>query len=352
MRQIVLSTNGVVLYPPQTFQLQGVGLVQVGLVQFREQFAICSSATSITSCGVALATGKRAYVDFDVPESEDPDGSLRLHRIAGLISAQSTPLISRSGKRIGIVSTHWRNHHRPSDRELRFLDLLARQAADLIEQRQTTAEREQLLAREQAAREEADRANRIKDEFLAVLSHELRSPLNPILGWTRLLQSGKLDAARQQEALATIERNAKLQTQLIEDLLDISCIMRGNLSLTVAPVSYLPLSTPLAGIQVLLVDDEPDTREFQAFLLEQNGARVTAVASGLEALQALEQSIPDVLVSDIGMADMDGYMLLQQIRSRPFEQGGMIPAVALTAYATEIDQRRAIQMGVVPFRKG
>jgi CheY-like chemotaxis protein len=102
---------------------------------------------------------------------------------------------------------------------------------------------------------------------------------------------------------------------------------------------------PLEGIQILLVDDEPDTREFQAFLLEQNGAHVRAVASSLEALQALEQSIPDVLVSDIGMAQMDGYMLLQQIRSRSPNQGGMIPAIALTAYAAEIDRQQALQVG-------
>jgi PAS domain S-box-containing protein len=195
------------------------------------------TAKSYTSCGLVLATGKRAFVDFDVPESEDPDGSLRLHLNTGLISAQSTPLISRSGRQIGMVSTHWRKHHRPTEQELRFLDLLARQAADLIEQRQTEAERQQILEREQAAREEAERANRIKDEFLAVLSHELRSPLNPILGWTRLLQNRKLDEVRRAEALKTIERNAKLQKQLIEDLLDISGIMQGKLSLTAAPVS-------------------------------------------------------------------------------------------------------------------
>jgi CheY-like chemotaxis protein len=100
---------------------------------------------------------------------------------------------------------------------------------------------------------------------------------------------------------------------------------------------------PLEGIQVLLVDDEPDTREFQAFLLEQSGAKVTAVASGLAALQALEQAVPDVLVSDIGMAGMDGYMLLQQIRARSSEQSGMIPALALTAYAAEADQQQALQ---------
>jgi PAS domain S-box-containing protein len=376
---------------------------------------------------------------------------------------------------------------------------------DITDRVQLERDRERVLQQEQAARETAENANRIKDEFLAVLSHELRSPLNPILGWTRLLQNSKLDAARQREALATIERNAKLQTQLIDDLLDISRIMQGKLSLTVTPVNLtfvitaavetvrlaaeakniqillnLPAATPLSGdaarlqqvvwnlltnaikftpsggqvtielrqldhfaqicvtdtgkgidpqflphvfeyfrqadatttrkfgglglglaivrqivemhggtvwaesegenrgaiftvqlplssqapsrdseiscdsftteaslsdLQILLVDDETDTREFQAFLLEQSGARVTAVASGFEALQALEQFIPDVLVSDVGMAEMDGYMLMQQIRSCPPERGGRIPAIALTAYARDFDQQKALQAG-------
>jgi PAS domain S-box-containing protein len=384
-------------------------------------------------------------------------------------------------------------------------------STDIEEFRRAQAEREQLLAREQTAREAAERANRVKDEFLAVLSHELRSPLNPILGWARLLQNGKLDPTRQTEALKTIERNAKLQAQLIEDLLDISRIMQGKLSLTVAPVSLtvvisaaletvrlaasaknitlvldidpksapvsgdatrlqqvmwnlltnavkftpnggqvtlelrqfthlaqirvidtgkginpqflphvfeyfrqedgsttrkfgglglglaivrqivemhsgtvkaesrgenqgatfivqLPLmqqaapplvpeptiapadtTAPLDNIQILLVDNEPDTREFQAFLLEQSGAKVTAVASGLEALQVLDQLIPDVLVSDVGMADMDGYMLIGLLRARPPNQGGAIPALALTAYAAEVDRQRAIEAGFQTF---
>ncbi|MFB2772094.1 ATP-binding protein [Pelatocladus sp. BLCC-F211] len=104
------------------------------------------TASSNTPCGIALATNTRTFVDFDVPNSADPDGSLRMHVEAGYIWAQSTPLISRSGKPIGMFSTHWHNHHRPSDRQLRFLDLLARQAADLIEQRQA-----QEKIREQAA---------------------------------------------------------------------------------------------------------------------------------------------------------------------------------------------------------
>ncbi|MBD1919474.1 MULTISPECIES: PAS domain S-box protein [Cyanophyceae] len=377
---------------------------------------------------------------------------------------------------------------------------------DVTKQKQSELEREQLLKREQAAREEAERANRIKDEFLAVLSHELRSPLNPILGWTQLLQTGRFNQARQAEALATIERNAKLQSQLIEDLLDISRIMQGKLTLNptstsltfvisaaletvrlaaeaknieialdldsqIAPVfgdagrlqqvvwnlltnavkftpkggqvtvelrqvdqlaqirvidsgigidaQFIPYvfeyfrqkdgsttrrfgglglglaivrqivelhggtvaaesggeqqgatfivqlpvlkqSIPvlsestqpqlnsemlLDNVQILLVDDDTDTREFQAFLLKQYGATVTAVASGLEALQALEQLIPDVIVSDVGMPEMDGYSLMQQIRSRPPAQGGMVPAIALTAYAAEIDQKRALKVG-------
>jgi PAS domain S-box-containing protein len=380
-------------------------------------------------------------------------------------------------------------------------------STDIEEFRRAQAEREQLLQQEQIAREAAENANRIKDEFLAVLSHELRSPLNPILGWTQLLQSGKLDAARQINALDTIERNAKLQAQLIEDLLDISRIMQGKLTLTatsvslafviavavdtvklaadakniqitldldpdVAPVSgdaarlqqvvwnlltnaikftdkggqvtiqlkqvtnamaqirvidtgmgispqFLPhvfehfrqedgsttrkfgglglglaivrqivelhggtvkaesrgeqqgatfvvqlpalqpatpilpeqnqlqsaSETRLDKVQVLLVDDDTDTREFQTFLLEQHGATVTAVASGIEALQALEQWLPDVIVSDIGMEEMDGYSLMQQIRSRPPAQGCMVPAIALTAYAAEVDQEKALQAG-------
>ncbi|NJK67251.1 MAG: PAS domain-containing protein [Microcoleus sp. SU_5_3] len=108
---------------------------------------------------------------------------------------------------------------------------------EVTDRKQAEIEREQLLDRERLARAESERANRIKDEFLAVLSHELRSPLNPILGWVKLLQTRKFDQTRTKTALATIERNAQLQAQLIEDLLDISRIMGGKLSLNAAPVS-------------------------------------------------------------------------------------------------------------------
>ncbi|XHX76502.1 MAG: PAS domain-containing protein [Stenomitos frigidus ULC029] len=375
---------------------------------------------------------------------------------------------------------------------------------DVTQRKQADAEREQLLVRAQVAREEAERANRIKDEFLAVLSHELRSPLNPILGWSKLLQQSNLDATRTAKALETIERNAKLQAQLIDDLLDISRILQGKLTLTTLPVSlsfvltaaidtvrlaidakaiqlklavdpavgqvlgdaarlqqvvwnllanaakftpsggqitvsltqeetcaqlqvkdtgkgihpmFLPsvfehfrqedgattrqfgglglglaivrqivemhggsvqaespgeglgatftvklpltktgsnqaqtirLDSPavdLKGLQVLVVDDEADMREIAAFVLEQQGAVVSTAASAQEALTALDRFTPDVLLSDIGMPDMDGYMLIQQVRSRAASDGGQIPAIALTAYAGEVDQQQALAAG-------
>ncbi len=407
--------------------------------------------------------------------------------------------------------------------------------SDITKRKRDEVERINLLERERAARAEAETANRIKDEFLAVLSHELRSPLNPILGWSKLLQSRKFDEATTARALETIERNAKLQIQLIEDLLDVSKILRGKLSLNIGSVDlvstveaaldtvrlaasaksisiktvyepdvgqvlgdsarlqqvvwnllsnavkftpsggqvevkvstikgtgeedkgncletlpaslrlplcasssshspryaqiqvsdtgkginpdflpyvfdyfrqenssttrlfgglglglaivrrlvelhggricaespgegqgatftvWLPLvatqpetnpenqdsdsSLDLSGIGILVVDDEADMRDFLAFVLEDYGANVTVVASAGEALNALPQVQPDVLLSDIGMPEVDGYMLIRQIRAMPLEQGGQIPAIALTAYAGETDQNQALAAG-------
>lgn len=365
------------------------------------------------------------------------------------------------------------------------------------------SERQQLLQREQAARAEAERVNRIKDEFLAILSHELRSPLNPILGWTKLLQSRKFDPAKTSEALATIERNVKLQTQLIDDLLDIAKILRGKLSVKTEPVDlvfvieaaiesvsaaavakeihlcsvlpqigqvsgdaarlqqimwnilsnaikftptkgqveiylsregnqaqitvkdtgkginpdFLPhifesfrqedasttrkygglglglaivrhlveahggticASSPgegqgsifivqfplldaqsdqpssevigkddlaLKGMRILAVDDEPDALALLTALLTQYGAEVLTVASATEVLTHLPSFRPDVLISDIGMPEVDGYALLQKIRALPPTQGGQIPAIAVTAYASEGDYQKAINSG-------
>lgn len=121
---------------------------------------------------------------------------------------------------------------------------------DISERKQIESELAQLLEREQAARAEAEAANRTKDEFLATVSHELRSPLNSILAWTQLLQNRKLDSATTARALETIARNVKLQNQLIEDLMDISRIIRGELRLDVCPIALV--STIEAAINTVL----------------------------------------------------------------------------------------------------
>ncbi|HEY9845033.1 MAG TPA: ATP-binding protein, partial [Candidatus Caenarcaniphilales bacterium] len=112
---------------------------------------------------------------------------------------------------------------------------------DISERKQAEFEREQLLMREQAARLQAEAANRMKDEFLATLSHELRTPLNALLGWSRLLRTRKFDEATTARALETIERNAKSQAQLIEDLLDVSRIIRGKLRLNIQQVELVSI---------------------------------------------------------------------------------------------------------------
>jgi PAS domain S-box-containing protein len=366
--------------------------------------------------------------------------------------------------------------------------------------------------------EELAQANRLKDDFLAIVSHELRTPLNSILGWVQLLRSRKLAEKKTALALETIERNAKLQTQLIEDLLDISRLMRGQIRLNMRPQDLAsvieaavdsvrptaetkaisiesaialdvgvisgdsdrlqqilwnllanalkftpnggrvkvrlrsiisePISRPYAqiqvsdtgkgikpeflpyvfdrfrqgenastrssggmglglaivrqlvelhggsvqadspgegqgatftvqlplmdgqlsvvgaychtrvpnphqtlngstldGLQVLVVDDEADTREVITTVLEEYGAKVTVAASVSEALETLQQLQPDVLVSDIGMPGEDGYTLISKVTKEAQGNGKIIPSVALTAYARESDRQRAIAAG-------
>lgn len=399
-------------------------------------------------------------------------------------------------------------------------DITERKQAEALLQEQNQR-LNQLMASLQQQTEEAQQANRIKDEFLAVLSHELRSPLNPILGWAKLLQTKEFDEPSKQRALETIERNAKLQTQLIDDLLDVSRILRGKLVLNVSPVNLatviesaletvrlaaeakriqiqtymipdsgqirgdlarlqqivwnllsnavkftpdggqievqlekvigngssvisekedslpithfaqitvtdngkgiaaeflpyvfdyfrqedgkttrkfgglglglaivryltelhggtvhaeslgegqgatftvrLPLLNTATGLdeaiatraamvdlsqlQIVVVDDEANMRELMQVMLEQQGAQVVTAASADEVLMLFDRHPPDILISDVGMPDVDGYMLLREIRRRSPEQGGLVPAIALTAYAGEDNQRRALQSG-------
>ncbi len=373
---------------------------------------------------------------------------------------------------------------------------------------EVSAERERLLAHAHEGWTRAEEANRVKDDFLAVVSHELRTPLNAIAGWVALLRGGMLSPEKNKHALDTIDRNARSQTQLIDDLLDVSRIISGKLyvamevvsleaivqlahdaveptarakrvqlsveveagnydvladagrlqqvvwnllnnavkftpanglirlqlksdarlSLTVSDTgrgidsAALPFifdrfrqaegsmtrrfgglglglaivkhlvelhggevraespgeglgatfvvelsratqtaagarrdertaSSPYAsdgelrGVRVLVVDDDADSRDMLEHLLAGAGAQLRGAESAEAALAALAQEVPDVLVSDIGMPDEDGLSLIRKIRLLAPADGGLVPAVALTAYARSEDRAIALRAG-------
>lgn len=178
-------------------------------------------------------------------------------------SYAAIPLIDSSGVPLGVLGVMGRQPFTNVQLTESLLSIFAARAVTELERQQAEVERALLLRREQTARQEAEAANRIKDEFLAVLSHELRTPLNPILGWSKLLQSGKLDATKTAFALETIQRNVNLQTQLIDDLLDVSRILRGKLLLNIRPVNLASIAQ--AGIETVRLAAEAKSIQIQTY---------------------------------------------------------------------------------------
>ena len=429
---------------------------------------------------------------------------LREGVVVGL--ANHTELISRSGTHVPIDDTA----ATIQDASGKILGVVL-VFHDITGRRRAERERSEILAAERKARREAETANRLKDEFLATVSHELRTPLNAILGWATVLRDKGSDPTKLGRGLETIERNAKAQAKLIDDVLDVSRIISGKLRLNLKRVDVAPIilaaldavrpaaetkrihvevsldseagvivgdadriqqilwnllsnavkftpsdgrvevevertdsgvaikvadsgrgipanflphvferfrqedssttriygglglglaivrhlvelhggtvnaespgegkgatftvslpvqarveseelgsaqsgrrepaaprSTTLAGLRVLVVDDEADARELVALVLEHAGAEVKVAASAEEALESIAAQQPDVLVSDLAMPRIDGYDLIQRVRGLTPERGGRIPAVALTAYARAEDARRVFLAG-------
>jgi PAS domain S-box-containing protein len=438
----------------------------------------------------------------------------------------AVPVISRSGEVIGGLFFGHPDVGVFGERAERVVVGMSTQAAMAIDNarlyeriKRAAEEREQLLLAERAARSEAERASLVKDEFLATLSHELRTPLNAILGWAQILRNRTQHDEELSEGLSVIERNTRVQTQLIEDLLDMSRIISGKIRLDVQQVDLQdvmkaavasvrhsadaknirlqvvldPLAGPvrgdpgrlqqcfwnllsnaikftpkggrvqvtlervnshleacviddgegikpeflphlferfrqadasttrkhgglglglsivkhlvelhggkvraksageglgstfcvelplivvhppadasrehprgasfqrgkaeggmptdhpsLAGITVLAVDDEPDAAQLVKRLLESCGARVITASSAREAFDLVVSQRPDMILSDIGMPGEDGYDLIRKVRALPADQGGRIPAAALTAFARAEDRTRALRAG-------
>jgi len=217
----------------------------------------------------AMDSHRRVIVE-DVTNHELFAGKPSLQTLcdAGVRAVQSVPLLSSTGKLLGVISTHFSDPHRPSEQELRLMDLLARQTADYLERKRVEEEREHLLSREHELRETAEEANRLKDEFLAIMSHELRNPLNVILGYAELLlRSKEIEGSASLQRMAdAVKRNAVAQSKLIRDLLDLSRLRSGKLELnreTVSPVTSIEnaietVRMDAANKEITIEVDAPD----------------------------------------------------------------------------------------------
>ena len=221
-------------------------------------------ADSESTCGEALRTGRRVIApDVEQCEFMAASEDLATYLETGIHAVQTTPLVSRSGQILGMISTHWLAPHHPSERELRTLDILVRQAADLMERR-TAEERERrivedvLVARREAedARARADQASKAKSDFLATMSHELRTPLNAIAGYVQLMQLGVPEPAPKshQQYLSRIQRSQAHLLGLINEVLDFTRIEAGRVDYDVVDLVAADL---LASIEPLVA---PQTR--------------------------------------------------------------------------------------------
>ncbi|ARV63009.1 ATPase [Nostocales cyanobacterium HT-58-2] len=228
-------------------------------------------------CGT-VAQERRSIALENVQGSTDPKTTFI--RSIGITAYYSYPLIAQ-GQLLGTLAFGSRQRARFTQNELGMMQAVCDQIAIAME-------RASLIASLQQQTEQLREANRMKDEFLAILSHELRSPLNAILGWAQLLRSRRqLDQTKVAKALETIERNAKVQTQLIEDLLDISRMIRGQLRLHVQTYDLVPIIE--AAIETVRLAAEAKEIDLNFCILE-NGLEKTEESPEASDVSNLEFS--------------------------------------------------------------
>jgi PAS domain S-box-containing protein len=290
-------------------------------------YAIFDGRRAVTETGVVTASGpgesEQSVLSRTVPGADD------------FVSYLVAPVTAR-GRRLGRLVL---GHPDPgvfTERSRQLVATLAAQAAMALQVARLTDDEHQ-------AREDIEHANQSRDELLSKLSHELRTPLNAILGWAVMMTSGALDEAARTRAASTIERNARNQLHLIEDLLDAPTAAEAARRLGMDGEAMN--LAPLQGLRVLLVDDQPETVEVFVPTLTRRGAEVRIAASADEAMAIFAEWRPGVLVSDIAMPGEDGYALLRRVRALPADQGGEVPAVALTASGGARERKRALSAG-------
>jgi signal transduction histidine kinase/ActR/RegA family two-component response regulator len=206
----------------------------------------------------------------------------------------------------------------PDNELLRMVSSVGGQIGQFTKRKRVEEERAHFLERERSARTDAEKANRLKDEFLATVSHELRTPLNAVIGWSRMLRSGRLDVESAAHALEVIERNAWAQKQIIEDILDVSRVITGKLQLTLGPVDLVAVvdaaldavrpaleakqirieTTIDAGLRIISGDS--DRLQQVVWNLLSNAAKFTPTGGKIDVRVSYDESYVQISVSDTG----------------------------------------------------
>lgn len=223
-----------------------------GLTDAFRSAAAALDVAPLHPSGLAVLSGQRVVMrDLD----HDPRwaASASFSREHSIMACCSIPIRSTRGKMLGAMSVYYGSPYDLRARDMDSLMLLAHTAAIIIERHNISEERELLLARESQARREAEEANRTKDEFLAMLGHELRNPLAPILTALQLMQLRKGESTERERTV--IERQVHHLTRLVDDLLDISKVTRGKISLKLAPVNVADIVAQAIEVASPLVEE-------------------------------------------------------------------------------------------------
>jgi signal transduction histidine kinase len=251
--------------------------------------------------GRVWASGRATWIENVLHDANFPRA--RTAQQAGVHGAFAFP-ICLGQEVLGVIECFKQTVEPPDPDLLRTLSTVGNQVGqfiartrDLSARMEAERDREQLLLREATARNEAEAANRAKDEFLATLSHELRTPLNAIVGWSRMLRDGTLDPATTRRALEVIDRNAQLQAQLVGDILDVSGIITGKLRLELAEVD---LSASVAAA-LDAVRPAADAKSVQLT------SRITASTTSIEGdAKRLQQVVWNLLVNAVKFSEAGG----------------------------------------------